>query len=62
MASVAMVLSFAFFISGAWLLIIGVFENQNKKQQKGAFWNAKAKKESNSADDTPVATDFSHES
>lgn len=27
-ASVAMVLSFAFFISGAWLLIIGVFENQ----------------------------------
>jgi hypothetical protein len=31
-ASVAMVLSFAFFISGAWLLIIGVFENLNKKQ------------------------------
>jgi len=31
-ASVAMVLSFAFFISGAWLLIIGVFENQNRKQ------------------------------
>jgi hypothetical protein len=27
-ASVAMVLSFAFFISGAWLLIIGVFDNQ----------------------------------
>jgi hypothetical protein len=31
-ASVAMVLSFAFFISGAWLLIIGVYENQVKQQ------------------------------
>jgi hypothetical protein len=29
-ASVAMVLSFAFFISGAWLLIIGVYENKVK--------------------------------
>lgn len=29
-ASVAMVLSFAFFISGAWLLIIGVYEDQVK--------------------------------
>lgn len=29
-AAVAMVLSFAFFISGAWLLIIGVYENQTK--------------------------------
>jgi hypothetical protein len=28
MASVAMVLSFAFFISGAWLLITGIRENQ----------------------------------
>jgi hypothetical protein len=27
-ASVAMVLSFAFFISGAWLLITGIHENQ----------------------------------
>jgi hypothetical protein len=27
-ASVAMVLSFAFFISGAWLLITGIYENQ----------------------------------
>ena len=32
LASVAMVLSFAFFISGAWLLIIGVYENQVKQQ------------------------------
>jgi hypothetical protein len=31
-ASVAMVLSFAFFISGAWLLIIGVYESQAKYQ------------------------------
>jgi hypothetical protein len=31
-ASVAMVLSFAFFISGAWLLIIGVYENQAKQR------------------------------
>lgn len=31
LASVAMVLSFAFFISGAWLLIIGVYENQGKQ-------------------------------
>jgi len=31
-ASVAMVLSFAFFISGAWLLIIGVYENQVKQR------------------------------
>jgi hypothetical protein len=31
-ASIAMVLSFAFFISGAWLLIIGVYENQVKQQ------------------------------
>ncbi len=31
-ASVAMVLSFAFFISGAWLLIIGVYENQGKQR------------------------------
>jgi hypothetical protein len=31
-ASVAMVLSFAFFISGAWLLIIGVYESQPKQQ------------------------------
>jgi hypothetical protein len=30
-ASIAMVLSFAFFISGAWLLIIGVYENQVKQ-------------------------------
>jgi len=30
-ASIAMVLSFAFFISGAWLLIIGVYENQSKQ-------------------------------
>ncbi|MGA2141077.1 MAG: hypothetical protein ABSG94_01530 [Brevinematales bacterium] len=30
-ASVAMVLSFAFFISGAWLLIIGVYENPGKQ-------------------------------
>jgi hypothetical protein len=28
-ASVAMVLSFAFFISGAWLLITGIYENQD---------------------------------
>jgi hypothetical protein len=28
LASVAMVLSFAFFISGAWLLITGIHENQ----------------------------------
>lgn len=28
LASVAMVLSFAFFISGAWLLITGIYENQ----------------------------------
>ena len=27
-ASVAMVLSFAFFISGAWLLITGIYDNQ----------------------------------
>jgi len=27
-ASVAMVLSFAFFISGAWLLITGIYENE----------------------------------
>jgi hypothetical protein len=32
LASVAMVLSFAFFISGAWLLIIGVYENQANPQ------------------------------
>jgi membrane-associated HD superfamily phosphohydrolase len=32
LASVAMVLSFAFFISGAWLLIIGVYENQGRRQ------------------------------
>jgi hypothetical protein len=31
-ASVAIVLSFAFFISGAWLLIIGVSKNQAKQQ------------------------------
>jgi hypothetical protein len=31
-ASVAMVLSFAFFISAAWLLIIGVYENQVKQK------------------------------
>jgi hypothetical protein len=31
LASVAMLLSFAFFISGAWLLIIGVYENQLKQ-------------------------------
>ena len=31
-ASVAMVLSFAFFISGAWLLIIGVYENPGTQQ------------------------------
>jgi hypothetical protein len=29
-ASMAMVPSFAFFISGAWLLIIGVYESQIK--------------------------------
>jgi hypothetical protein len=29
-ASVAMVLSFAFFISGAWLLIVGVYGDQDK--------------------------------
>ena len=27
---IAMVLSFAFFISGAWILIIGIYENQVK--------------------------------
>jgi hypothetical protein len=31
---VAMLLSFAFFISGAWLLIIGVYENQLKDSGK----------------------------
>ena len=31
-ASIAMVLSFAFFISGAWLLIVGVYENQAKQR------------------------------
>jgi hypothetical protein len=31
-ASVAMVFSFAFFISGAWLLIVGVYENQAKQR------------------------------
>ena len=31
-ASVAMVLSFAFFISGAWLLIIGVYEDHAKQR------------------------------
>jgi len=31
-ASIAMGLSFAFFISGAWLLMIGVYESQVKKQ------------------------------
>lgn len=30
-ASIAMVLSFAFFISGAWLLLMGVYDNQIKK-------------------------------
>jgi len=30
LASAALVLSFAFFISGAWLLIIGVYESQVK--------------------------------
>lgn len=30
-ASAAMVLSFAFFISGAWLLIVGVYESQVKQ-------------------------------
>jgi hypothetical protein len=32
LASAAMVLSFAFFISAAWLLIIGVYVNQGKQQ------------------------------
>jgi hypothetical protein len=32
LASVAMVLSFAFFISGAWLLIMAVYTNQVKQQ------------------------------
>jgi hypothetical protein len=32
LASAAMVLSFAFFISGAWLLIIGVYEDQGEKK------------------------------
>jgi hypothetical protein len=31
-ASVAMVFSFAFFISAAWLLIVGVYENQVKQK------------------------------
>ena len=31
-ASAAMVLSFAFFISAAWLLIVGVYVNQGKQQ------------------------------
>ena len=31
-ASAAMVLSFTFFISGAWLLIMGVYENHVKQQ------------------------------
>ena len=30
LASAAMVLSFAFFISGAWLLIVGIYESQTR--------------------------------
>ena len=36
-ASVAMVLSFAFFISGAWLLIVGVYDSQAKQRQKNTI-------------------------
>jgi hypothetical protein len=32
LAAVAMLLSFAFFISGAWLLIIGVYDSQAKQR------------------------------